>query len=40
MNYRALEDRTKAIEYFQLALALDPGIDFARAHLTELGIEA
>ena len=36
-NYRALGDKAKAIEYYQLALALDPSITFASQHLAELG---
>ncbi len=38
VNYRALGDKAKAIEYYQLALTLDPGIDFARDHLRQLGM--
>jgi ribosomal protein S12 methylthiotransferase accessory factor len=38
-NYRALGDRAKAIHYYQLALKLDDSIDFAKAHLEQLGIE-
>jgi ribosomal protein S12 methylthiotransferase accessory factor len=37
-NYRALGDKAKAVEYYQLALTLDPKIDFARAHLEEMGV--
>ena len=37
VNYRAVDDRAKAIEYFRLALALDPNIDFAKSHLAEMG---
>jgi ribosomal protein S12 methylthiotransferase accessory factor len=36
-NYRAMGDKAKAIEYYHLALALDPTIEFARVHLTQLG---
>jgi ribosomal protein S12 methylthiotransferase accessory factor len=36
VNYRALGDTAKAIEYYQLALSLDNGIDFAREHLAQL----
>ena len=39
VNHRALGETEKAIEYYQLALALDPGIDFAREHLAQLGID-
>ncbi|MEJ2038217.1 MAG: YcaO-like family protein [Desulfosarcinaceae bacterium] len=35
-NYRAMGEKAKAIEYYQLALALDPGITFASEHLKEL----
>ena len=38
VNYRALNQREKAIEFYRLALALDPEIDFARAHLEQLGV--
>lgn len=38
-NYRALGDKAKAVEYYQLALALDPSIDFARLHLQEMGVQ-
>lgn len=38
VNYRALGDTAKAIEYYQLALAIDPSIDFAREHLAQLGV--
>lgn len=37
VNYRALGNKTDAIEYYQLALSLDPELDFAREHLMELG---
>jgi ribosomal protein S12 methylthiotransferase accessory factor len=37
VNYRALGNTQEAVEYYQLALALDPGIDFAREHLIQLG---
>jgi ribosomal protein S12 methylthiotransferase accessory factor len=36
VNHRALGEIPQAIEYYQLALALDPGIDFAREHLEQL----
>ncbi|MBT8342490.1 MAG: tetratricopeptide repeat protein [Desulfatitalea sp.] len=36
VNYRALGNTTQAIEYYQLALALDAGLDFAREHLAQL----
>ncbi|MCP4744962.1 MAG: tetratricopeptide repeat protein [Desulfobacteraceae bacterium] len=39
VNYRAMGQKNKAAEFYQLALALDPGIDFARNHLIEMGIE-
>jgi ribosomal protein S12 methylthiotransferase accessory factor len=38
-NYRALGDKAKAIEYYQLTLALDSSIDFARQHLLQMGAE-
>jgi len=37
-NYRAMGDRERAIEHYQLALSLDPGIDFARDHLVQMGV--
>lgn len=37
-NYRAMGEKTMAIEYYHLALELDPGIEFARNHLQEMGI--
>lgn len=36
-NYRAMGKHAKAIEYYQLALKLDDSIEFAKAHLEELG---
>jgi ribosomal protein S12 methylthiotransferase accessory factor len=36
VNYRALGQTAKAIEYYQLALSLDPAIDFAREHLAQI----
>jgi ribosomal protein S12 methylthiotransferase accessory factor len=36
VNHRALGDTAKAVEYYRLALTLDPGIDFAREHLAQL----
>jgi ribosomal protein S12 methylthiotransferase accessory factor len=39
-NYRAMGEKTKAIEYYQLALALDGTIEFAKAHLAQLGVES
>ena len=38
-NYRAMGERTKAIKYYQLALALDETIEFAKDHLSQLGVE-
>ncbi len=38
-NYRAMGDTAKAIEYYQLALALDADIEFAKEHLAQLGVE-
>jgi ribosomal protein S12 methylthiotransferase accessory factor len=38
-NYRAMGKREEAIRYYQLALELDSGIDFARTHLSELGVK-
>lgn len=37
-NYRAMGEKAKAIEYYQLALALDAHIDFAKEHLLQLGV--
>lgn len=36
VNYRALGDTAKAIEYYHLALAIDPSIEFAREHLAQM----
>ncbi|MDA8141124.1 MAG: YcaO-like family protein [Desulfobacteraceae bacterium] len=38
VNYRALGQAAKAVEYYQLALSLNPTIDFAREHLAQMGI--
>lgn len=38
-NYRAMGKKTKAIEYYQLALKLDDTIEFARQHLAQMGVE-
>jgi ribosomal protein S12 methylthiotransferase accessory factor len=38
-NYRAMGKKTKAIEYYQLALKLDDSIEFARQHLAQMGLE-
>jgi ribosomal protein S12 methylthiotransferase accessory factor len=38
-NYRAMGEKAKAIEYYQLALALDSNIDFAKKHLLQLGVQ-
>jgi ribosomal protein S12 methylthiotransferase accessory factor len=38
VNHRAMGQTGKAVEYYQLALALDPGIDFAREHLAQMGM--
>jgi ribosomal protein S12 methylthiotransferase accessory factor len=35
-NYRDMGDRGKAIEYYKVALELDPSIDFARDNLQML----
>jgi hypothetical protein len=31
--------KEEAIRYYRLALSLDSGIDFAREHLSDLGVE-
>jgi ribosomal protein S12 methylthiotransferase accessory factor len=36
-NYRAMGDRANAIENYRVALTLDPGIEFARQHLIQMG---
>ena len=36
VNYRKLGQNEEAIKYFQLALSLDPGIEFAREQLAEI----
>jgi ribosomal protein S12 methylthiotransferase accessory factor len=38
-NYRAMGKKPEAIEYYQLALTLDAGIEFAREHLLQMGVE-
>jgi ribosomal protein S12 methylthiotransferase accessory factor len=38
-NYRAMGKKTKAIEYYQLALKLDDTIEFAREHLAQMGVK-
>jgi len=38
VNYRRLDKNEEAVKYFELALSLDPTIDFAREHLTQLGV--
>jgi ribosomal protein S12 methylthiotransferase accessory factor len=38
-NYRALGDRANAIENYRVALTLDPGIEFARQHLIQMGAD-
>jgi ribosomal protein S12 methylthiotransferase accessory factor len=38
-NYRAMGEKNKAIEYYRLALALDENIEFAKAHLAQLGVD-
>ena len=38
-NYRAMGKKEEAIRYYRLALSLDSGIDFARQHLSELGVK-
>jgi hypothetical protein len=32
-------EKNKAIEYYRLALALDENIEFAKAHLAQLGVD-
>ncbi len=39
-NYRAMGEKDKAVKYYQLALALDNTIEFAKDHLAQLGIDA
>ena len=36
VNYRRLDKNAEAVKYFELALSLDPTIDFAREHLAQL----
>ncbi len=38
-NYRAMGKRSKAIEYYQLALKLDDSIEFAKEHLAQMGVQ-
>jgi ribosomal protein S12 methylthiotransferase accessory factor len=35
-NYRDLGQKARAIEYYRTALAIDPGIEFARDNLARL----
>lgn len=37
-NYKAMGKKSKAIEYYQLALKLDDSIEFAKEHLEQLGV--
>jgi len=39
-NYRAMGKKSEAIEYYQLALSLDAGIEFAREHLLQMGVQS
>jgi ribosomal protein S12 methylthiotransferase accessory factor len=36
VNYRAMGEVEKAVRHYQIALTLDPSIDFARDHLAAL----
>jgi ribosomal protein S12 methylthiotransferase accessory factor len=38
-NYRAMGKKPEAIQYYQLALSLDAGIEFAREHLSQMGVD-
>jgi ribosomal protein S12 methylthiotransferase accessory factor len=38
-NYRAMGKKPEAIQYYQLALSLDAGLDFAREHLSQMGVD-
>ena len=38
-NYRAMGKKAEAIRYYKLALALDSSIEFARDHLSQMGVE-
>ncbi len=40
VNYRAIGKIDQAVEYFGLALSIDPSIDFAREHLQQLADRA
>ena len=35
-NYREMGDKENAVRYYEMALALDPGIEFARENLEKL----
>ena len=39
-NYRDMGDPEKAIRYYELALAIDPSIDFARENLIKIQRQA
>jgi ribosomal protein S12 methylthiotransferase accessory factor len=38
-NYRAMGKKPEAVHYYQLALSLDAGIEFAREHLLQMGVD-
>ncbi len=40
VNYRKIAKQNEAVHFFNLALALDPSIDFAKAQLAELIVQA
>ena len=39
-NYRQMGEKQKAIRYYQMALTLDESIQFAKDHLSELGVQS
>lgn len=38
-NYRAMGNTSKAIQYYQIALMMDPSIEFAKEHLKQLHMQ-
>ncbi|MCJ7540744.1 MAG: tetratricopeptide repeat protein, partial [Desulfobacterales bacterium] len=36
-NYRDMGQKEKAIQYYEMSLAMDPSIEFARENLLKLG---